>query len=110
MTEKEKMLSGKLYISTDKELTRERDHAKKLCFEFNATDPSDNKRRKELLKKLFRTDKNCTVEPPFYCDYGYKIIIGKNFYVNHNCVILDVNTVNIGDNVFLGPGIQICTA
>jgi maltose O-acetyltransferase len=108
MTEKEKMLSGKLYLPTDEELTKERDYAKKLCHEFNVADPTDNDRKKRILKKLLRTDEDCTVEPNFYCDYGYNIIIGKNFYANHNCVILDVNTVEIGDNVFLGPGVQIC--
>jgi len=110
MTEKEKMLSGKLYLATDEELTKERDYAKKLCYKFNMTDPSDYNRKKEILKKLFRTDEDCTIEPNFYCDYGYNIIIGKNFCANHNCIILDVNTVEIGDNVFLGPGVQICTA
>jgi maltose O-acetyltransferase len=110
MTEKEKMLSGQLYLSSDGELLRERDYAKKLCFEFNMTEPSRHDKKRTILKKLFRTEKNCFVEPQFYCDYGYNIIIGKDFYANHGCVILDVNTVKIGNNVLLGPGVKICTA
>lgn len=35
---------------------------------------------------------------PFWCDYGYNIEIGENFYTNHNCVILDVAKVKFGDN------------
>ncbi|MDD5622182.1 MAG: sugar O-acetyltransferase [Actinomycetota bacterium] len=109
MTEKEKMLSGQLYLSTDEELTRERNYAKRLCFKFNKTDPTRHDRKMAILKKLFRTDNNCYIEPPFYCDYGYNIIVGKGFYANHGCVILDVNTVKIGDDALLGPGVQICT-
>lgn len=110
MTEKEKMLSGQLYSSMDKELVRERNYAKKLCFEFNRTNPLKYNRRMRILRKLFRTNINCHVEAQFYCDYGYNVIFGENFYVNHGCVILDVNTVKIGNNVLIGPGVQICTA
>ncbi len=110
MTEKEKMLSGQLYFSMDKELVKERNYAKKLCFEFNATGTLEYKRREEILHRLLGEDNNCYIEPPFYCDYGYNILLGRNFYANYNCVILDVNTVKIGNDVLLGAGVQICTA
>lgn len=110
MTEKEKMLSGALYNSKDKELVKERDYAKKLCFEFNSTDPLKNKIREEILHRLLGEDNNYYIEAPFYCDYGYNIKLGKNFYANHGCVILDVNTVKIGNDVLLGAGVQICAA
>ena len=41
--------------------------------------------------------------PNFYCDYGFNIEIGENFYSNHNLVILDANKVIFGDNVQIGP-------
>ncbi len=50
------------------------------------------------------------METPFYCDYGYNIEVGDNFYANFGCVILDVNRVTIGDNVLLAPNVQIYTA
>ncbi len=110
MTEKEKMLSGQLYCAVDKELSRERDYAKELCYRFNRIYPTRYNEKLRILKKLFRTDKKCWIEPPFYCDYGYNIIFGKNFYANHGCIILDANSVKMGDNVFLAPYVQICTA
>ena len=110
MTEKEKMLSGKLYFSADKELARERNCARKLCYEFNRTSPLKYGRRIKILQKLFRTDNRCHIESPFYCDYGYNIKFGENFYANYGCVILDVNLVKIGNNVLLGPYVQIYTA
>jgi len=110
MTEKEKMLSGKLYFAMDRQLVKERNNAKKLCLEFNKTGPLEEKKRKKILQKLLGGSNNCYIEPPFYCDYGYNIKLGTDFYANHNCVILDVNTVKIGNRVLLGDGVHICTA
>jgi len=110
LTEKEKMLAGLPYISSDEELVRDRERAKKLCKKFNDLEPDKYEERKAVLKELFKTEQNCYIEPNFFCDYGYNIEIGKNIYANHNCVILDVNKVKIGDNVMFGPNVQIYTA
>lgn len=68
-------------------------------------------KREYLLKKLFfKTGENITVEQPFYCDYGKHISVGKNLFINHNCIILDCNNVTIGDNVFIAPNCGIYTA
>lgn len=110
MTEKEKMLNGELYDPLDEELLSDRKKAKELCREFNLIETDKTYRKKEILKELFGKDYNCFIEPNFFCDYGYNITLGENFYANHNCVILDVNQVTIGDNVMLGPHVQIYTA
>ena len=103
MTEKEKMLSGKLYYSFLDGLFEERQHAKDLVFEFNSLSPKEVEKRNEILKELLgKTGKNFFFEPPFRCDYGYNIEIGENFYSNHNLVILDGNKVTFGDNVEIG--------
>ncbi|MCY6484875.1 sugar O-acetyltransferase [Clostridium aestuarii] len=110
MTEKEKMVAGELYSPSDKELFEDRERAKKMCKQFNDMEPDEYDKRVSLLKKLFQTEKECYIEPSFYCDYGYNIKLGEKFYANHNCVILDVNTVTIGDNVMFGPNVQVYTA
>ncbi|MCE5185632.1 MAG: sugar O-acetyltransferase [Planctomycetaceae bacterium] len=109
-TEKEKMLAGELYNSLDAELVRERDFARRLTFAFNRTGPDEIDRRKAILRELLRAKGSFYIEPSFYCDYGYNIEIGDNFYANFGCVILDVNTVKIGDNALLAPNVQIYTA
>lgn len=53
---------------------------------------------------------NCNITPPFNCDYGCNITIGKNFYSNFNLTVLDVAEVIIGDNVMFGPNVGIYTA
>lgn len=109
-SEKEKMLSGWLYNAADAELVMERQCARELIFQLNHTGPGDAEKRKEILKRLIRARGSFTIEPPFYCDYGYNIEIGDNFYANFGCVILDVNTVRIGRNALLAPYVQIYTA
>lgn len=109
-TEKEKMLNGELYNGADAELKKEREYARSLTYEFNATQPREIERRDKILRRLIRAEGSVAIEPPFYCDYGYNIKVGKNFYANFGCTILDVNRVEIGDNVLLGPNVQIYTA
>lgn len=105
MTEKEKRDNQELYDANyDKEILQERTYIKDLCFEYNNLKPSVILKRDELIKKIFgKTGKNILVEPSFWCDYGYNIIVGENFYSNHNCVILDAAKVEFGDNVFIAP-------
>jgi len=104
MTEKEKGALGQLYNPNDKELTAERIHAKTLCFEYNNTSPALTSNRTEILRKLLgKIFNNFLIEQPFYCDYGYNIEIGENFYMNHGGIILDGGKVRFGNNVFIGP-------
>ena len=112
MTEKEKMLLGKIYNANyDKELLKEREIAQDLCFEYNNIRPSNFEKRKELIKKMLgKTKENFLIEQPFWCDYGYNIELGENFYSNHNLIILDGNKVKFGDNVFIAPNCSFYTA
>lgn len=108
-TEKEKMLVGQFYDANDKELIKEREYTKDLIFDYNHTRPSENEKRQEIIKQLLKVKGSFHIEAPFYCDYGYNIELGENFYANHGCIILDVNKVSIGNNVLLGPYVQIYT-
>ncbi|MDR0303866.1 MAG: sugar O-acetyltransferase [Chitinispirillales bacterium] len=111
MTEKEKMLSGNLYKLEGEELIADRIRMRKLVEKFNRSSYDEEKLRVSILKELFaKTGENICVEPPFYCDYGYNISVGDDFYANFDCVILDVCRVEIGKNVFLGPRVNIYTA
>lgn len=112
MTEKEKMLKGMLYnASYDTALVKERDICNDLCYEYNNTQPSNIKKRENIIKKLLgSTKENFYIEQPFKCDYGYNIHIGNNFYTNTNCVILDVGKVVFGNDVFIAPNCSFFTA
>lgn len=112
MTEKEKCAKGLLYDANyDEEMKSERTKAKLLCQKYNNCNYDDFENRTKIIKELFnKTGKNFLIEPSFYCDYGYNIEIGENFYSNHNLVILDPAKVIFGDNVFIGPNCGFYTA
>lgn len=111
MTEKEKQQAGELYNGNDPELVAERVKAKKLCAEYNAIEYNDYQKKERLLDRLLALRGEKTwIEANFFCDYGYNIIIGDNFYSNHNLVILDCAEVVFGDNVFIGPNCGFYTA
>ena len=111
MTEKEKMLAGEMFdTNLDQDLFNEIIKAQDICFEYNNTKPSNFEKRKELLLKLIgKTKEKFWIEQPFWCDYGYNIELGENFYSNHNLTILDAGKVKFGDNVFLGPNCSFYT-
>lgn len=110
-TEKEKMLQGELYMSSEPELVAGRENARRLVRLYNQTTETEYDKRTELIKELFgSTGSAFIVEPDFRCDYGYNIHVGENFYANFNCTILDVCEVTIGDNCFIAPNVQIYTA
>lgn len=111
MNEKRKMKTGKLYNPLAETLPTERMNAKKLCYKYNNLPPDEIIKRTKIITKLLRkTGQNYWIEQPFWCDYGYNIEIGENFYSNHNLVILDPAKVKFGDNVFIGPNCGFYTA
>lgn len=106
------MLAGLIYDANyDKELLVERARAKDLCYDYNHLRPSDNEAQQALMRRLLgRTKANFTIVAPFWCDYGYNIEVGENFFANHNLVVLDGARVIFGDNVFIGPDCGFHTA
>ncbi len=105
MTEREKAKAGYLYDANyDEALINERTLCKDLCHEFNLCKPSETEKKAELLSQIIGNIKGrCEITAPFWCDYGYNITLGNNFYANHNLIILDGVSVTFGDNVFIAP-------
>lgn len=110
-TEKEKMLANQLYLASDPELAAESRQAFHLTRLYNGVAAENLEQRTQILQELFgKVGKNIQIVPPFHCDYGQHIYVGDNFYMNYGGVILDCNTVHIGNNVLCGPYVQIYTA
>jgi maltose O-acetyltransferase len=110
-SEKAKMLAGELYNSTGPELIGERRAAQRLLARYNATDADDQAGRLRLLRQLFgAVGDNPDILPGFYCDYGYNIRVGRNCFINTNCVFLDCAAIEIGDDLQMAPAVQLYTA
>lgn len=110
MTEKEKMLAGKIYNPSDKELASLRLQAHKLSKMYNDTFEDEEEKREQILKELVpNRKKGVFLQGPVQFDYGVFTSIGKNFYANFNFTVLDCCPVKIGDNVMIGPNVSIMT-
>ena len=108
---RERMLAGELYIADDPELARDSARAQRLTHQINSMDPTDHQRRWELLTELLGAfGEGSDIRPPLQCDYGYQTFVGARCFANWGLISLDVATVTIGDDVQLGPNVQLLTA
>ena len=97
--------------NNDPALIAERLECKELCRDYNDLRPRETEARDALLRKiLVVAGTGLLIEQPLYCDYGYNIRVGDNFYANFNLVILDEAPVTLGDNVFIAPDCGFYTA
>lgn len=97
------------YIS-DEAVMEEQRRSRTVLQRLNTIDMSDFEGIAALVRELLQTQEDPFINPPFYCDYGNHIKVGKNFFANYNCTFLDVATITFGDNCLLGPNVAIYTA
>lgn len=109
MTNQERRDKGILYIS-DPSVMNEQKRARRLTQKLNTMDRADFEGIQAVIKELFGKCEDAWVNPPFYCDYGHNIEIGKNTFINYNCTIIDVGKVVIGDYCQIAPNVSIYTA
>lgn len=112
MTEKQKRDAGMLYNPNyDKELGIEIFACKEKCDTYNKLPITSVDAKSKVLDEIIGSHKeNMTILSPFWCDYGYNISLGENFFANHNLVILDGAKVSFGDNCFIAPNCSFYTA
>jgi maltose O-acetyltransferase len=105
---KRRMLAGELYRASDPELQADLARCGDLVQRYNASRPEERLRiLRELLGGL---GEDTVIRPPLYFDYGYQTTIGARTFINFGVVILDVGKVTIGDDVQMGPNVQLLTA
>ena len=110
MTELEKLKAGLPYDFTSPELDDIKRRALNKCQTLNAVDVLEVSKRQDAIKDLFGSaGDNPNVFPVFNCDNGKNIHVGKQFLMNYNGTILDVEKVEIGDYVMIGPNTLIST-
>ena len=110
MTEKEKMLQGKIYDSSDETLMRMRVRAHRLSKDYNDTYEDEVEKRAEILKKLVpEMGKDTYIQGPVQFDYGVYTRFGERCFANFNFTVLDCCPVIIGNDVFFGPNCTLAT-
>jgi maltose O-acetyltransferase len=104
------MLAGDLYIADDPELATAHRRAMRLMEEFNRTPADEAASRRRLLEELLGGfGAGSDIRPPLYCDYGSQLRVGERTFVNFGLVALDVAPITIGDDVQIGPNVQLLT-
>jgi maltose O-acetyltransferase len=108
---KERMLRGELYLADDPELVADRLRCQELIERFNALPAARAGARREILAKLFgRFGEGADVLPPLRCDYGFTTTVGARTFLNYGAILLDCVPITIGDDVQVGPAVQLLTA
>ena len=109
---KDILKENKAHAYNDRNIPNDiKSRAKQLCYEYNNLAPNQDERKREILNELFGDCSPLTfIEPNFYCDYGFNIHTSGLTVINHNCVMLDTSPINIGSNVFIGPGVVLSCA
>jgi maltose O-acetyltransferase len=90
-TEKQKMIAGELYDASDSQLVTGRQRARNLLKRLNESREDEQEERARILMELIGAETDVYVQPPFFCDYGTNIALGKKVFMNFNCVILDLH-------------------
>ena len=104
------MLAGDPYIADDPELLRDGDRAAMLTAQYDGVAADDHAGRARILRQLLGSvGEGTVIRPPFRCDYGYQIRIGARTFANFGLVALDVGRITIGDDVQIGPNVQLLT-
>jgi maltose O-acetyltransferase len=109
-TNKEKMLAGDPYLADDEELVADRRRCRVALERLNATSVADSGTRVAILDELLGgLGDETEILSPFHCDYGYQVGVGSRTFINFGAVILDSSPVRIGDDVQIGPCVQLVT-
>ncbi len=107
----DRMIAGKLYNSSSKDIEKQHNDGMYRCDRFNKISVRRTKAKQRALENLIPSAKGnyLCVFAPFYCEYGVNIHVGKGCFVNYNCTFLDVAPITLGDGVWIGANVTIAT-
>ena len=106
----EQLREGKTISSNDPEAYKLREASfatKKLLLQMNNSfEPSEIR---DLLSQITgsEVDESVAVFTPLCINYGKHTKIGKNVFINFDCVFLDLGGITIEDNVLIAPKVSL---
>ena len=107
---RERMLAGDPYLADDTELVEMHAAAMDLMEAYNATTSRERDLRRDLLERLLGgIGADTAIRPPLFVDYGTHLSFGSRCFANFGLVALDVAPIEIGDDVQIGPNVQLLT-
>lgn len=107
----EKMRAGERYWINDEELIEIRDTTRDRTAMYNQLPRRERMMQRELIEQIFaEVGEDVHIEKNMNIDYGINTHIGSHVFINFNFTLLDCAKVTIGNNVFIGPNVQLYTA
>lgn len=104
-------MAGGFYDCHDEVFLEQKAVATQWMQRYNSLPYEQRKERYSMLKELFgHVGENCSAGDGFICGFGCNIYLGDNVSINYRCTLIDCNTIRIGNNVLIAPGVQINTA
>lgn len=112
MDVKTRMHNCELYLPTDEDLAKEQLGCLDRLYDFNMTRPTEQEKRKEMLKEMFaEIGEGCYIEPPFHANFGGRHVhFGSHVYANFNLTMVDDTHIYVGDYTMFGPNVTVATA
>lgn len=112
MTERERMDAGMLYDPSDGSIMEEQTACLEIMYDFNATRPREQERRRALMQKMLaEVGEGCYIEPPLHANWGGRHLhLGRGVYINFSFTAVDDAEVFIGDHAMIGPNVTVATA
>lgn len=105
----DRLAAGDWYI-TDESVLEVQSERQIVMEQYNATSIADPIRRRELLLTLFgEVGDGVQVRSPVYVDYGTHVRLGRHVFINYGCQLADVARITIGNDVQIGPNVQLLT-
>lgn len=107
---RERMLAGDLYIADDPDLEAASKRAIALAHRYGEVYATDQEAARPILEELLGSiAPDAHIRPPLYVDYGSYITVGSGTFANYGLTALDVAPITIGNDVQIGPNVQLLT-
>ena len=89
MKEFEQIHSGNIYDPSTSDIMDEQLRCLEKQYDYNATRPTEQQKRQELMKEMFaEIGENCYIEPPLHSNWGGRNVhLGKYVYCNFNVTV-----------------------
>lgn len=111
MTEFEKMKSSQLYYVNDADILASKHRAGELCAKLQIVNRFDDEIIRPLIRELIPgIPDSAVLYPPFFCNHGSEIVVGKGVTIGSNCFFFDGAKIAIGAKTIIDSNCQLITS
>lgn len=111
MTEQDKCMAGEIYDCHSPVFLDRKARATDWMQRYNSLPYADRSKRYDMIREIFGSvGTNVSVGDGTIIGFGDNIHVGNNVSINYRCILNDCNSIVIGNDVLIAPGVQMNTA